>query len=82
MVMADESSGESSGEEEDENLELGAMEMLNLKLEAKNRAEMFMGSYSSEIGEINDKVGELDSLLENTNDKNWETLSLSLISHL
>ena len=39
MAMADESSGESSNEE-DENLELEAMEMLNLKLEAKNRAEM------------------------------------------
>ena len=41
-----------------------------------------MGAYSGAIGEINDKVGELDQLLENTNDPNWETLSLSMISHL
>ena len=43
---------------------------------------MLVQSHAEEVKDINAKVAELESLITDQPDPNWETLALGMISHL
>lgn len=50
--------------------------------ELKYKAQMLVQSHAAEVKDINDKVKELENLITDQLDPNWETLALGMISHL
>lgn len=50
--------------------------------ELKYKAQMLVQSHAAEVKDINDKVKELENLITDQPDPNWETLALGMISHL
>ena len=52
--------------------------MNELRFEESNLAQ----THAATMDDINNKVKELDALLTDKPDPQWETLSLSMISHL
>ena len=77
-----ESSSGSDDDKEVQALMLDSIATLNTQNEARAWQRLGMRSHAREIDDINNKIAQVEYLVDEKADPNWETLSLKMINNL